>query len=130
MFLSDLVIAEVDDKVFRLTEPLEYRSAYIGKKIVVPRGFETDFASVPRIPMVYSIWGDRAHREAVIHDYLYRKDSEPMVPFHTANRIFLDAMCDRGKPFYVRWPMYLAVQAFGRGSYHKLKVGDMLVKEG
>ena len=41
--------------------------------ITVPTGFFTDFASVPRMPFVFLLFGDVAHEAAVIHDYLYRK---------------------------------------------------------
>jgi hypothetical protein len=55
----------------------------------------------------------------VLHDYLYRIDSEPIVEFSTANRVFLEAMKSRDKPWWVRWPMYLGVCAGGLASYHK-----------
>jgi len=126
MFLSELVVEWKNDRICVICEPLEFRSVYLAKKIIVPRGFETDFASVPRIPFIYAAWGDKAHREAVIHDYLYRKDSKPVVSFHAANRVFLEAMKDRAKPWAVRWPMYLAVEMFGRSSYHKKSVADKL----
>ena len=40
--------------------------------ITVPTGFLTDFASVPRMPFVFLLFGDVAHEAAVIHDYLYK----------------------------------------------------------
>ena len=113
------------DGVYVLNEPLIYTSDLFGK-IVVPAGFNTDFASVPRVPVVYLAWGDRAHREAVIHDYLYRIDSEPVASFSDANRIFLEAMNARSKPWHIRYPMYAGVVIGGYLSYHKRRVLDVL----
>lgn len=39
--------------------------------IHVPHGYLTDFASVPRIPFAYLLFGGKGSRAAVIHDYLY-----------------------------------------------------------
>lgn len=47
-----------------------------GTKIaVLPNNMESDLASVPRVPVIYFLWGDRAHREAFLHDFFYRCDS-------------------------------------------------------
>jgi len=109
------------DDLWELQADLIYYSLIAGL-IVVPSGFRCDFASVPRLPIVYALWGNRAHREGVIHDYLFRYDSKPVVPFSTANKVFLESMAALGKPSYIRYPMYLAVQLFSHGCYHRLSV--------
>ena len=114
-----------DDSIWILDAPLIYESDIVGK-IAVPMQFETDFASVPRIPLFYTLFGNRAHREAVIHDYLYRQDSMPAVERKIADAVFLEAMEVRGKSFFVRWPMYFGVRLGGWTAYHKHKVGDIL----
>jgi hypothetical protein len=114
-----------DDRVWVLDAPLVYESDLAGK-IEVPEGFETDFASVPRVPIAYTFFGDRAHREAVIHDFLYRIDSVPEVSLAIANKVFLEAMTCRGKGLFVRYAMYLGVCAGGFASYHKKRVFDRL----
>ena len=124
-FLTPLIVQDVSDSVWRLHAPLCYQSDILGE-ITVPSGFYTDLASVPRLPIVYLQWGDRSHYEAVIHDYLYRRDSVPQATFKAANRVFLEAMVVRGKPWYIRWPMYWGVCLGGRGSYHKKRVGDKI----
>ncbi len=116
-----------DDKIWILDSPLIYQSEILaGFNVEIPAGFETDFASVPRLPFFYTLFGDRAHREAVVHDYLYRSDSIPLVAFSTANSVFLEAMACRGKSWFIRWPMFLGVKFGGHASYHKRKVGDFL----
>lgn len=117
-----------DDTIWVLNFPLVYDSDVLNCQITVPVGFQTDFASVPRLPIVYTAFGDRAHREAVLHDYLYRKDSLPIVSESLANKVFLEAMTLREKPWYVRWCMYWGVCLGGWTAYHKLCVGDKLCK--
>ena len=126
-FKTDLFISlkQGSDRIYVLTEPLKYYSDIVGL-IIVPAGFNTDFASVPRLPVIYSLWGDRAHREAVLHDYLFRKDAIPYASFMDANRVFLEAMKVREKPFYIRHPMFIGVCVGGYPSYHKRKVMDVL----
>ncbi len=126
-FLTDLdARLKDDDRIWVLDEPLVYFSRITGGVIEVPKGFETDFASVPRLPIAFALYGDRAHREGVLHDCLFREDARPNVSFMTANRIFLEAMECRGKPWYIRWPMYLAVCAGSYWCFHKRKMADKL----
>ncbi len=118
--------------VWRLLEDLVF---VLGpRKYVIPKGFETDLASVPRVPIVYLIWGDRAHREAVLHDYLYRKDSVILnecnlivsreIPKEDADWLFRTAMISRGQPYYIYQPMYLAVRIAGGSYFHQMNVAD------
>ena len=125
-FLTELDARLIkDDQIWKLDSPLEYQSDLLGL-IVVPEGFETDLASVPRVPLIYMLWGGKAHREGVIHDYLYRIDSKPLASFSQANEVFFEAMQTREKPFYVRYPMWWGVCIGGGSSYHKKFVGDKL----
>ena len=80
----------------------------------------------PRVPVFYSLFGDRAHREAVIHDWLYRIDSVPLATYAQANEVFFEAMNVRRKPFYIRYPMWWGVVLGGWTTYHKRKVEDKL----
>lgn len=126
-FTTDLntKIKPDDESVWIVTFPLIYDSDLIGK-VTVPVGFETDLASVPRIPVIYSMWGNRAHREAVIHDYLFRIDSFPIVSFSVANSVLLESMTALGKSWYIRYPMYWGVCIGSYGFYHKHKVEDTI----
>jgi len=107
-------------------KPLIYESDILQQTVIVPDGFETDLASVPRIPLVFWFWGGRSHREGVLHDYLYRKDSIPVVARDVADRIFYEAMACRGKSWNVRWFMFLGVRVGGWTAYHKRNVEDKL----
>ncbi len=126
-FLTELETRLKDnDKIWVLDSPLVYASGYLKQTITIPIGFETDFASVPRVPIFYWIYGDRAHREAVLHDYLYRIDSIPVVSYSQANEVFFEAMRVRGKGIFVRYPMWWGVCLGGFTVFHKKRVGDKL----
>lgn len=125
-FLNELHCSLKNDNIWVLDYPLFYYSDILKEIIKIPAMFETDFASVPRIPIAYWFWGSRAHREAVLHDYFYRIDSDPVVSLDVANKLFQEAMEARKKSFFVRWPMYMGVCLGGANSYHKKKVFDKL----
>ena len=119
-FLTELNCRDLDDNRWELLSDLVYETDVAMLyflptfKITVPKGFVTDFASVPRVPIVYSLFGDRAHREAVVHDYLYQTH---LVPKAMADKVFLEAMKARGKSPFVRYGMYWGVVLGGAGSY-------------
>ena len=114
-----------DDRIWIIDSRLVYESDLVGT-VIVPEGFQTDFASVPRVPLFYALFGDRAHRESVVHDYIYREDASPVATRKQADDVFLEAMKCRGKGFFVRYAMYWGVRAGGWTAYHKRNVGDKL----
>ena len=124
-FLTELDGRSISDKVWLLLAPLRYESDILGP-IDVPEGFQTDFASVPRVPFVYEFFGNRAHREAVLHDYLYRIDSVPAATYAQANDVFFEAMKARNKGSVVRYGMWWGVVLGGWTAYHKKRVKDCL----
>ena len=121
--LSTREIGELNGKIiYELTDSLIYIRKN-GQRIEVPIKFQTDLASVPRVPIVFMAWGDRAHREAVLHDYVYRKDSIPVLPRPEGDGLFKEAMISRDQPWYIYHPMYAGVRLGGGSSYHKYPVG-------
>ena len=78
--------------------------------ITVPRGFHTDFASVPRVFWIILPPDGKYTQAAVLHDYLY---SEQICERKTADRIFINAMKVLGVPLWKRRVMYRAVRMFG-----------------
>lgn len=111
--------------VYRLLEDLVFVDCN-STTITIPAGFVTDLASVPRVPLAYMMWGDRAHRPAVLHDYLYRSDSNPKVTKEVADQYFKKAMVLTDVKWIIYYPMYLAVKWFGKASYGVLAVKDEL----
>lgn len=90
--------------------------------IIVPKGFVTDFASVPRLPLAYWLCGDEAHEAATVHDYLYCADSYPNVDRKRADDTFLAIMAQTGVAWWRRQIMYRMVRMFAGGCYHKRNV--------
>lgn len=95
-FLSKLFVEEVTDinnegrGKFQLTKPLSYQ-ADSGVVYTAPEGFCTDFSSVPRIPIIFDIFGDRCNDSAAIHDWLYQSD--PVTKQHpVATRLMADQL--------------------------------------
>lgn len=125
-FLNDLTGKQLTDKVFELTEPLYYESDILKCVIKIPTGFQTDFSSVPRVPFIYEMYGNRAHHEGTLHDYLYRIDCCPTASYTESNSLFLEAMEARDKSLFVRYGMYIGVVIGGWLFYHKKKVFDKI----
>ena len=103
---THLRVEAMTDSQWRLVDEFAYDSAVAGARIIVPAGFITDFASVPRVPVAYWLVGDTAHLAAVVHDFLY---CTGIFPKAMADRVFLEAMAVTGIPLWRRWAMYLGV---------------------
>lgn len=117
-FLSPLQTALIDeqDGRFKLVSPLIYFSEILGGKITVPEGFDTDFASVPRLPVVYVLYANRGRRAAVVHDFLYRNG---MFERSTCDAIFREALRAGGENFFVSWAMWAGVRLGGVFHYKR-----------
>jgi hypothetical protein len=98
---------------WRLDADLIYHSDIIGR-VVVPAGYRTDFASVPRLPVVYWWTGGRAVLPSIIHDHCYDCRTDEMSR-RTADRVFLEAMKAKRDPkrAVTRWAMYQGVRLGG-----------------
>ena len=98
-----------------LLSPLIYSSNIPGAELVnVPRGFDTDFASVPRLPFMFWLLGDRGHPAATVHDYLYRM---AQVSRATADRVFEEALYVDGMDRVSAWFMWTGVRVGGWNAY-------------
>lgn len=117
-----LASLDADCRVWRLEDPLQYEigELHSGHVIVVPPGFETDGASIPRILQgILPAWG-RWSRAAIIHDYLCRAldEGRPVgVPGwgivgrrKDADAIFYEAMLVSEVPRPLAWTMWTAVR--------------------
>ena len=115
-FLSQLDCILVDEQsgTWVLDADFTYFSEIIGGKITVPKGFSTDFASVPRIPVVYLLYANRGRKAAVIHDYLYRTGSAIR---SICDAVFREALIADGESLPVAWAMWAGVRIGGMFAY-------------
>lgn len=109
-FLNELVVSPVDDRHWKLDKPLHFFSEKAKKIIAIPRGYITDFASVPRIPLLYLAIGGTCNEPAVVHDYLY---SVHLVNRATADAVLLEACKAIGIAKWRRYLVYFGVRLFG-----------------
>ncbi len=84
-------------------------------KVTVPKGFETDLASIPQmfrniIPQV-----GRHIQCAIVHDFCYCGNTD--LSKKDADLLFLDGMKSLGVGWFRRRTMYLAVRAAGTGHW-------------
>lgn len=109
-FLDPLNVTEVDDVFFKIIDhPFRYQSD-LGGLIAVPQGFRTDFASVPRLALIFSVLGDIAHQASVIHDWLYYAG---LYMRRESDLILLEAMKETGIATWRRYPIYWGVRMGG-----------------
>jgi len=113
-FLSELDTRLYDEHsgLHKLLAPLIFYSAELNKLIIVPTGFITDFASVPRIVGAYLLFGSKGPKAAVVHDWLYSGGIEGLARA-AADRVFLEALKASGYSNTTSYPMYWAVRIGG-----------------
>lgn len=83
------------------------------RTIVVPGGFATDLASVPRLPGAYLLFAGRARRSAILHDWLY----EQRYSRAWADAVFRAAMAAEDVGPASRWAMWAGVRLGGASIY-------------
>lgn len=117
-FRSKLAVepaSEFDDGRWRVTSPLLYYSDVLADLVTVPAGFVTDFASVPRIPVVYELCGATSAEASVVHDYLY---TTKLYRRELCDDVLREASAITGVPAWRRNLMWAGVRLFG-GSHWK-----------
>lgn len=113
-FLNNLVIeSNRGTDFYTLEQPLSYE--HLDVVYTAPKGFKTDFASIPN-PLRGLIDEDESdiRDAAVIHDWLYSKGEIPRIE---ADKVLRAAMIDLGASWFKANVVYAAVRAFGGGHY-------------
>lgn len=107
-FVGNIVVSPADGKRWHLREELRYQ----GNKdlFVVPVGFVTDFASVPRVFTWLLPRYGRWTPAAILHDYLWALARQGKFRKIDADGLFNRALRELGVPFLRRWIMWTAVR--------------------
>lgn len=135
-FTTPLEIEYEDGRAWKVTAEFDYALSWLpisniadkSEPIIrVPAGFVTDFASIPRALWVVLPPTGKYGKAAVVHDYLYVMggiipcELEKHQPYKftkaEADRIFYEAMGVLGVNNFIRWTMWKAVSAFGKGAF-------------
>ena len=107
-FLTTLDVRDIDNHFWMLLAPFVVEVD--GRLVYVPAGFTTDFASVPRLPLTFMLFGNIGHRAAVVHDYLC---SLKTCTYQEAAKAFEACMREEKVSWWRRWAMTKAVLWFG-----------------
>jgi hypothetical protein len=120
-FTSDLVVKSYDETKWELTEEFYFYFSEDDKStgVTVPKGFITDFASVPRILWSILPPTGRYTKAAVLHDFLYSNASHLELTRKQCDKMFLQGMEILGVKRWVRNTIYRAVRIFGNKYYKK-----------
>ena len=109
-----------DGKTFELLKPFYfYFVEGINEGVTVPAGFQTDFASIPRLftPLIQKM--GKHSKASVLHDYLY---SEPKFRSRKeCDMIFLDALKAAGVSKVKRMAMYYGARIGGAKHYRGIE---------
>ncbi|MCX5828746.1 MAG: DUF1353 domain-containing protein [Deltaproteobacteria bacterium] len=91
IFLTDLVLRWVADGKWAVHEPFIINSKIVGR-IEVTVGTLTDGPSIPKIPVLYEKFRDRAWPAAVPHDFGYDDDCPYDFPREVWDDVFHELM--------------------------------------
>jgi Protein of unknown function (DUF1353) len=103
-----VVVEELDDERWQLVDPVTYEGNT--ETFVVPAGFETDFASVPRVFVWLLPRYGKYTKAAILHDWLCARVRAGTFDRADADGLFRRSMRELGVPFVRRWLMWAAVR--------------------
>lgn len=117
MELNSLELKDLKNSKFELLS--DYSYIVKNREIKVPKGFITDFASVPRIFNIFILPYGKHSSASLIHDWLYSQDCTLKMKRKEADKIFLEIMKEEGVNIFKRNLMYYAVKVFGWRYYKR-----------
>ena len=105
-------------RIIILKEPDGLLVQWNGKKIVVPKNFESDGASVPRFfwRWVFPPNDERALKAAIAHDFIYRNHPAGWTKSE-ADKMFYDLLIAEGMPKRYARRAYYGVKFFGGSAW-------------
>lgn len=113
-FISEALYTKRDigARRFHVSKPLVFYSAVIEQEVVVPIGFETDFASIPWfMQSLIQVNGPHIHA-AVIHDFLCVYRNLFQLTQKQVDDLFMEAMICLGVRTTQRTIMWAGVRVY------------------
>lgn len=106
---------DTDDAVWEVAK--DFYVMYGDITHVIPRGFITDLASIPRIAWwIYPPSNPYSREASIPHDYIYRLDYRNYTKEY-ADNLFRAILRYSGMPRWKAWLFYQSVSKFGRGGW-------------
>lgn len=125
-FTSSLKVEVINNgKAFKLINGFAYYREGNKKSIIkTPKGFITDFASVPRLFWaIYPPQGAGKKQDyakaAVLHDYLYDKSCKYYFTREQADNVFLEAMSALKVNRVCKYILFYSARLFGKKRFRK-----------
>lgn len=112
IFLTSLAVRKMAGDFWQVLEAFRARAG--DQLIEVPAGYCTDFASVPRLPIVYLAVGAIGEKAATLHDWLYSRGAFPRA---WCDEVLLYGLEAEGVAWWRRRLMYRAVRIAGASHY-------------
>lgn len=122
-FTDRLAVEKTGRREWTTTRDIVYHVGSLdsGWTIVVPAGFKTDGASVPRVLWIFlPPFGGDYDEAAVLHDYLYRTHFLELARV-VADAILIEAMTVLQTGAVARWLMFIGVRVGGWVTYRKYR---------
>ncbi len=117
MELTGLLLRDLKNGKFELAaEYVQRTEKYI---IVVPRGFITNYANIPRVLRVFILPYGKHSGASIIHDWLYSRECQMNITREEADDIFLEILEEENVAFITRMTMFQMVRKFGEKYYKK-----------
>lgn len=115
MELAKLLVKDLMNGKFELFSDYVYKTREY--TIKVPKGFVTDYASVPKLLRIIILPYGKHSGASVVHDWLYSSNCNLDINREKADKIFLEVLKEEKVNFLLRTFMYLVVRKFGRSRF-------------
>ena len=117
MELTKLLVKDLMNGKFELFSDYMYRTReYL---IKVPKGFVTDYASIPKLLRGIVLLYGKHSGASVVHDWLYSSSCNLDISREKADKIFLEILKEEKVSFLLRILMYFAVRKFGKSRFRR-----------
>ncbi|WP_147367420.1 DUF1353 domain-containing protein [Fusobacterium canifelinum] len=111
MELTELLVKDLRNGKFELFSDYVYKTKeYL---IKVPKGFVTDYASIPKLLRAIILPYGKHSGASVVHDWLYSSNCNLEISREQADKIFLEVLKEEKVNFLLRTLMYIVVKKFG-----------------